>query len=252
MPRRPPSVSPPGCYVISLRPAGGHGGVRAAAARRGWPVIALSPLRIAPRDDPDTRRALRAALACDVVVFTSPNAVRAAAALARFRPMRSQAWCAVGSATAAALRRAGVAQVASPKRMDSEGLLALPALARGDGRSAGLVTAPGGRGLLAPALAGRGFVVTRADVYTRTPAPLRADALARLRAATATPWCVPLTSGEAFSAAVTALPPELRARLLASRVIVASARLAALARAAGCGDVRFAGAPTPTALVAAA
>src|SRR5690606_25631923 len=131
------------CYVISLRPVGGHAPMRRAAAARGARVLALSPWRIDVRDDAPTRAALTTALEADVVLFTSPAAVRAAAALQRLRAGTGQAWLAVGAGTAAALRRAGIDQVAAPARMDSEGLLSLPALAQVSGRSVGMVTAPG-------------------------------------------------------------------------------------------------------------
>src|SRR5690606_7695353 len=80
-----------------------------------------------------------------------------------------------------ALRRAGVSGVLAPTRMDSEGVLALPALASLRGRQVALVTAPGGRGLIAPTLAARGAQVLRADVYERVPAAPAPQALARLR-----------------------------------------------------------------------
>src|SRR5688500_2046757 len=70
-----------GWYVISLRPLGQHAGLRRAAAVHGATALALSPLRIEAHADAATAAALRAALAAEAVVFTSPNAVRAAARL---------------------------------------------------------------------------------------------------------------------------------------------------------------------------
>src|SRR5690606_2570216 len=75
-----------GCYVISLRPVGGHGPVRRAAAAQGAHVLALSPWRIQARDDAHVRADLDAALAAARVVFTSPAAVPAAAALRPLQP----------------------------------------------------------------------------------------------------------------------------------------------------------------------
>ena len=66
--------------VLSLRPRGQHAGLRAAAARSGARTLALSPFAIEAGDDPTTRRALAHALAADIVLYTSPNAVAAAAA----------------------------------------------------------------------------------------------------------------------------------------------------------------------------
>jgi uroporphyrinogen-III synthase len=237
--------------VISLRPVGDHAAMRRAAAAHGLRTVALSPWRIAVRDDPDTRRALRAALQAEVVIATSPAAVRAAATLAPLRARRGQRWLAVGSATAAALRRAGIADPQSPERMDSDGLLALPALQQVDGRKIGLLTAPGGRDRIAPILASRGAQVRRADIYAREPVTPAATALARLRALRA-PLLLPVSSGEALATALTALPAELGARLRGARVLAASERIAAMARAAGCTDVRIAAGPRPRQLLAIA
>lgn len=243
----PPSPDP---IVVSLRPVGDHAAMRRAAAVHGLRVVALSPWRIAVRDDADTRRALRAALAADVVIATSPAAVRAAAVLAPLRTRRGQVWCAVGSATATALRRAGVAAPLSPERMDSEGLLALPALAEVRDRDIGLLTAPGGRDRIAPVLASRGARVLRADVYAREAVAPAPAALARLRACTGPLW-LPVSSGEALLNALAAVPDDLAARLRGARVLAASARLAAIAHDAGCTDVRIAAGPRPAQLLAA-
>jgi uroporphyrinogen-III synthase len=108
-----------GCYVISLRPVGAHAPMRRAAAAHGARVLALSPWRIESQAANATRRALRAALDADIVIATSPAAVRAATALRALRKRGGQAWCAVGAGTAAALRRAGIVTVASPARLDS-------------------------------------------------------------------------------------------------------------------------------------
>ena len=134
--------------VLSLRPRGQHASLRAAAARSGARTLALSPFAIEARVDPTTRRALAHALAADIVLYTSPNAVAAAAALRSLKPRRGQVVLAVGSGTRRALRRHGV-DAGAPSRMDSEGLLAMPELAEVGGRRIGLVTGSGGRGMLA-------------------------------------------------------------------------------------------------------
>jgi uroporphyrinogen-III synthase len=123
---RTPALS--GCYVISLRPVGGHAALRRAATAQGARLLALSPWRLAYRDDAATRDALHAALSATRVVFTSPAAVRAAEALQPLQLRDGQVYYAVGGGTARTLRRAGIAQVEAPARMDSEGLLALPGL----------------------------------------------------------------------------------------------------------------------------
>lgn len=239
-----------GCYVISLRPAGQHAAIRRAAAARGLRTIALSPWRIALADDDDTRRALRDALAADVVIATSPAAARAAAQLHPLRARRGQRWCAVGAGTAAALRRAGITAVSAPTRMDSDGLLALPALAALDGRVVGLLTAPGGRDRIAPALVARGARVLRADVYARAPLPPSPRSLAALRALDARPWLL-LSSGEALQRLLACVPADVAARLRGARVVAASERLAGFAHAEGFADVVRAASPRPRDLVAA-
>ncbi|RPE80230.1 uroporphyrinogen-III synthase [Vulcaniibacterium tengchongense] len=243
--------TPPAWYVISLRPRGEHAPLRRAAARRGAGLIALSPWRLRAREDDATRAALRDALRAHAVLFTSPAAVRAARALQPLRARRGQRWLAVGAGTAAALRRAGVDGVLSPARMDSEGLLALPELADLRGARVGFVTAPGGRGMLAPALHARGAELLRADVYEREPVAPAARDVARLRALAA-PAVLALSSGEALQRILDVLPPPARAQLLRARVAAASERLAALARAHGFAEVRVARGPRPRDLVDAA
>lgn len=245
MPSPTPALT--GWYVISLRPQGQHAALRRAAAAHGARLLAVSPWRIAVRDDAATRAALRAALAAPRVVFTSPNAVRAALALARARPRGT--CLAVGAGTARALRRAGIAALA-PQRMDSEGVLALAALGVVAGQRVGLVTGAGGRDRIAPNLRARGATVLRADVYAREPVPLARAALARLRAADG-PWLLALSSGEALQHCLAQLPDDLRARLRRARVVCASARLAALARELGFAEVVTAANAQPRALLAA-
>lgn len=218
-----------GCYVISLRPVGGHAGVRRAAALLGARTLALSPWRIRALADGEAREALASALAAPRVVFTSPAAVAAAAQLRPLHPRPGQAWLAVGSGTAEALERAGAHASASPVRMDSEGLLALPQLRQVLGTDVGLVTAPGGRGVIAATLAARGARVLRANVYERVPIPPSPRAVAALAALDAPAWLL-LSSGEALEHVLATLPPEALCALRRARVVAASERLAALAR----------------------
>ena len=192
--------------------------------------------------DAASGEALVQALSAPVVVFTSPAAVRAAAQLQPLAVRTGQHWLAVGAGTAAAPRRAGIVQVQGPGRMVSEGLLALPALAAPS--RVGLVTAPGGRGLLAPTLAARGARVGRADVYARVPVPLGRRALARLAAADA-PLVLALSSEEALQRVLPQLPDALATRLRHSPVVAASARLATIARDLGWQRVLVAGSPRP-------
>ncbi|KAF1719498.1 uroporphyrinogen-III synthase [Pseudoxanthomonas wuyuanensis] len=242
-------TEPAGWYVISLRPQGGHAALRRAAARRGAGLLALSPWRIEVQ--PEAATGLALALAADNVLFTSPAAVACAARLAPLRARPRQNWLAVGSGTAAALRRAGVGAVISPQRMDSEGLLQLPQLQHLQGRSVGLVTAPDGRGVLAPALQARGARLHRADVYRRVAVAIPERAIERLRQLPA-PACLLLSSGAALTQAMASLPDDARRRLLECAVAAASDRLAEQAAAAGFQRIVRAAGPRPAQLLDAA
>jgi uroporphyrinogen-III synthase len=240
----------PGWYVISLRPQGEHGAMRRAAAAHGARVVALSPWRLQSHDDAAARAALHAALAAPRVLFTSPVAVRAAMALQQLRSLPGQHWIAVGSGTARALQQAGIASVQSPARMDSEGLLDLPALHALDGVAVGLVTAPQGRDVLASELGKRGAQLLRADVYTRVPVTLSRRVLHRLRTLDA-PASLALSSGAALQQVIASLPGDVLAGLRSMPVVAASQRLMQVARDAGFTEVTVADGPLPKQILAA-
>jgi uroporphyrinogen-III synthase len=243
-------AEPPGWYVISLRPQGQHAALRRAAAARGAGVIALSPWRLQCMDDARTRVALDQALRAPRVVFTSPAAVRAAQALRALPTAQAGRWIAVGGGTAASLRRAGIADVLVPPRMDSEGLLALPALDQPLDGDVGLVTAPGGRDLLSATLAARGARLLRADVYRRVPVALSPRAVHRLCALQRPAWSA-LSSAQALSRVLDALPDDARAAFRQLPGMAASPRLRQAALEAGLKRVEVADGPRPAQMVAA-
>ena len=244
-------AEPPGWYVISLRPQGGHGALRRAAAAQGAGLIALSPWRLRPRMDEDARQALQAALDATRVVFTSPAAVRAASGLVPLRSDAHRQWIAVGAGTARALARAGIDTVVSPARMDSEGVLALEALANVRGEVIGLVTAPGGRDALAAALHARGASVRRADVYSREHVMVSRASLNSLIALDK-PAVLLLSSEGALRHVLETVPPNAAGVLRALPVVAASERLREVARREGFADPAVAEGPLPAQLVAAA
>ncbi len=238
-------------HLVSLRPQGRHGSLRAAARRHRGGVLAVSGCRIEALDDPGSRAALDSALACGLAVFTSPAAVDAADALRSLAGVTGLHALAVGAGTADALRRHGVARVTRPSRMDSEGLLGLPVLVDIPGHRLGLVTAPGGRGVLQPALEARGGQVLRANVYARRPVPPSPRAVRALRQLDG-PAVVAVSSADALAHVLEGLPTDVAARLRALPAVASSARLAERARQSGFAEVQAADGPRPAQLVGAA
>lgn len=235
-----------GWYVISLRPLNQHASVRRAARRTGARTFALSTLRLRPLD---AKPALRAALACPRVIVSSPAAVRLADAQLPLTKRRGQRWFALGGGSAAALQQRGIDGVRFPATgSDSEALLAHPDLQDVRGQAIGLLTAPGGRGLLAERLRARGASLRIAEVYQREPisvAAARVRTLSELRGELA----LLLTSREAFEPLWQGLSPELRKRLLGRPCVVASDRLAAWARSLGFKKVLRASDARPSSLL---
>lgn len=237
-----------GWYVISLRPLGEHAGVRRAARQFAASTFAVSTLRLRPLA---AAAALRRALRCKRVVVTSPAAARHAHAQVALSARPGQRWFALGGGTAAALHRRGVAQVLLPERgSDSEALLAHPDLQRVAGETIALISAPGGRGLLASSLQARGAELQVAEVYRREPRP---PGEARLRALTDLPMhsAVLLTSSDAFAVLWQALDATARHALLQRPCVASSPRLREQAQAFGFATVLQAADARPASLLAA-
>ena len=248
----PNHTIPTGWTLISLRPQGQHAALRRAAAACGGGTVALSPWRLQRLQAATALQPLQRALACERVVFTSPAAVAAAAALLPLAQAQRSPWLAVGEGTARALHAQGIGEVHAPQRMDSEGLLALPVLADVHGLRIGLVTAPGGRGLIAAQLQAAAAQIERADVYQRLPLRLPPRGLARL-AHSARPWLLAVSSGEALQRVWQQLSPGWQRRLQRQAVaVVASERLQAQAYGLGLSHVVRSEGPTPAQMVAAA
>lgn len=240
-----------GWEVLVLRPAATRAPLLRVLRRAGATPVALPTLRLLAAEHPDAANAaLARALQAPWVLFTSPAAVAFAQRLPAWRPPPAGTAIALGSGTAQALRRAGSHGALQAARADSEGILALPLLQ--SLRELGLVTAPGGRGLIASTLAARGVQVLRADVYRRLPPRFDARHRALLRAllASAAPRALLHSSSEALHNLLTGLAPEAPQLLPQLLVVAASERLRESARAAGAARVLVSGAPTPQALVA--
>ena len=225
-----PATAPPlqGWTVLCLRPASEAGGLRRLLARQGARLQCLAPWRI---EALPAASALTAALqAADALIATSPNAVRRAAALVRLGEFRGDVF-AVGSGSARALRRAGIAQVESPAAMHSEGLLTLIGQRRIV--DVALLTGEGGRNLIGPALTGRGVRVHRVDLYRRALRAIPRSTMERVAAIPA-PAAVLVSSAEALQHAAAA--PPLRAALQRLLPVYASVRLREAGVAVGLAD----------------
>lgn len=243
-----------GASVIVTRPAATAGPLRRRIRALGGVAIGLpgSVLRAEPQRAA-IRAALTAARAADVAIFVSPAAVKFAfAACPKLRFARATRVCAVGAATARALVRRGIRDIAWPReRQDSEGLLALAPMQSLRGRRVVLIGAPGGRELLAQTLRDRRARLTRIDVYRREAPRYSARQIAALERAPA-PLLLLVSSAEALANLHAAIPLHAFARLAAGDVVVSSERLAALARASLFVNVHVAKGPAPADLLNAA
>lgn len=221
-----------GTRIAITRPVGTGGALARRAHALGGLSLSLPGASLrATSDAKAAHAALRAALACELAIFTSPAAVRFARALGALRTHAIV--LAPGTGTRQALRRAGVHNAHAPTREDSEGLLALPALRDVRGQRVGIVGAAGGRGLLDCELTARGATIVHAHVYQRLPARLDRRHADALRRDPRKPLYVLLSSVEALENILASLPDASRRQLLAGTVVASSERLAAAARKAG-------------------
>lgn len=240
-----------GRVIVITRPAGTASAfARQVRARGGVPLLLPGLSLRAANDRGYAQAQLRAALREDeLLLFTSPAAVRFAAALA---PLRTRATLlAVGQGTAAALRRHGLAAQVPSQRQDSEGVLDLPLLREMHGRRMALIGAPGGRGLLQQRLGDAGAQLREVEVYRRCAPRLdrrHIEALRQLRAGAR----VLLSSAQALAHLHEGLPAAAWKRLCAATAVVSSARLAEAAHGAGFGRVRVAASALPADLLDAA
>lgn len=239
-----------GRTVVITRPAG----TASALARRvralgGIPLLLPGLSLRGVADAADARDGLRTALMAELIVFTSPAAVRHAAALG---PLQTTATVlAVGQGTARALRRHGVGAPLAPQRQDSEGLLEHPVLHDLRGRRVALIGAPGGRGVLRGQLAARGARLHELHVYRRVPPRLdrrHVEALRQLPASAR----VLLSSAEALHNLQRALPAAAWKRLCTATAVASSERLAEAAHAAGFARIVTAASALSADLLAAA
>ncbi len=206
---------------------------RMIAAAGGEPVR-LPAIEIAPPADPAALATILSRLdRFDLAIFVSPNAVRATLTQLHGHLPAALALAAVGEGTQRALAAAGHADVLAPgERFDSEGLLALPDLQQVRGQRVLILRGDGGRELLADTLRSRGAEVTYAECYRRQlPAVPDPVALAHLAAGEID--VAVITSGEGLANLLALGGDAARTKLLATPLVVVSARQAQAARALG-------------------
>lgn len=253
MTTRSPTPAEPaldGRTVVITRPAGTGSPLARRVRRMGGAPLLLPGLSLRAVDDAEAVAIeLRVALTDQLLIFTSPAAVRFAARLA---PLRTAAIVlAVGQGTARALARHGIEALAPLVRQDSEGLLEQPALSQMTGRRVALIGAPGGRGVLRAELLARGAQLREVHVYRRgTPRWQRhqLDAIRQLPADAR----VLLSSAEALDNLRQGLPADAFAQLIQAVAIASSERLAEAAHAAGFKRVAVAASALSDNLLAAA
>lgn len=168
-----------GAFVAVTRPAAQAAALCAQIDALGGQALALPLLAIeALPATPELRGRFAAnARSAEWWIFTSANAVAAAAAL--LPPPWGPRIAAVGAATAAALRRLGVREVAVPgSEFSGAALAASSEFAAPEGRRIGILTGEDGRsGELATTLAARGAQVELLALYRRVPLQPSAQAL---------------------------------------------------------------------------
>ena len=242
-----------GATVVVTRPAASAGPIKRRVRQLGGSALSLPGTTLRKADDAKaTKAALVAARTSDVVVFVSPAAVKYAFALTKLRFPRTTLVCAMGAATASALRRRGVKKVLVPiDTQNSEALLALPELQRLRGKRVSIIGAPGGRELLAATFKSRKARVQAVHVYRRSPPRFRRDQLATLENAES-PLITVITSEEILDNLRAVLPLPLFGKLAAGELVVSSVRLATAARRSLFGSVHIAASPAPADLTRAA
>ena len=162
-----------GFTVVVTRPARQNDALVQQLHTRGANVVAIPLLAIDPLDAPAQRQKIDTQLRdlqhCQLAIFISQNAAeQALQALAE----RQLTWStsiqtfAIGSATTAFLAEHGISAT-SPEPMNSEGLLALPALQQVNGQRCLVFRGLGGRETLAHTLRERGATVEYCELYRR-------------------------------------------------------------------------------------
>jgi uroporphyrinogen-III synthase len=221
--------------VLVTRPAGQAGALCRLLADAGYTPVEQPLLELTPLAGPDAaqRRLLGGMESVDHVIFVSANAVRFGMAWIEscwpsLPPVPH--WYAVGGASAALLAAHGVQPQTPRTTLDSEGLLALPALRAVRGQRVLLVRGEGGRTHLRDTLESRGARVCELVCYRRSCPALAPGRMAGLLAQVA---AVLISSGEGLGNMLALLSPAETSKFRTMPLVVPSQRVAGMAAAAG-------------------
>lgn len=229
-----------GRRIVVTRPAGQNEPLAALIAAAGGTAIPFPAIAILDAEDPAPLAAAAARLdGYDLAVFVSANAVDRALAVIRARREWPAALSAatVGPASAAALRRHGVARVVVPSTgFDSEALLAEPALQAVGGQRVVIFRGDGGRELLGDTLQVRGASVEYVTCYRRARPDADAGALIALLARGEID-AVTVSSSEGARNLFEMVGEGGREGLRRTPLFAPHARIAAAARVLGCEQV---------------
>ena len=249
------SPNPPcnlaGLSVLVTRPAYQSDGLcELIQTAHGRPVRFPALEILGPSDKQAARRALAAAGTADLLIFVSANAVQFAFPLLPAQLPVDVDIAAVGTATAHALEAKGLEPTLVPQRMDSEGLLQLPALQSVRGKSVFILRGNGGRELLSETLRERGAEVRQVEVYRRQ-VPQRAGAAANLvRNWSQLAQAVTATSNMILDSLFDLLGEAGAQLLCTTPLVVVSQRMAEHALKRGCENVYVAASATDADLLA--
>lgn len=240
-----------GLGIALTRPAGTGDALAASLQALGaetlaFPAIVIEPLPL----DTVAADALGHLSRFNHVVFVSPSAVT------RLFAVRPGTWpagvgaAAVGSGTAAALARHGVANVIVPEAgAGAEALLAVPEFADMAGKCVLMAAGAGGSDRLEKGLRERGAEITRIDLYRRAP-PANGAPLFEWLARQHTPILL-VTSIAALDHLTALAAGADRGRLRRTLLVVPSPRVVKQAEFLGYPHIIRAADATDAALVAA-
>jgi uroporphyrinogen-III synthase len=233
-----------GKTIVVTRPRAQAGPLAAAIGEAGGEAVIFPLLEISPaRDSGPLNAAIARLNDYRLAIFISPNAVDHAVPVI----LAHGAWpatltpAAVGPGTVKALAAHGINGCLAPaERFDSEGLLALPALAGTvlAGRRVAIFRGDGGRELLAETLQQRGAQVDCITCYQRSgPTEDLEQLLKRWRQGQLA--AITLSSSEALRHLLQGLDAEGLAYLQATPLFVPHPRIADVARQAGLTNIQL-------------